>query len=134
MQKAKNSAFCLDVSKNIATFVAEKHHAAARDTNTNPLEKEDTMEFQLQTIHFNATEKLAAYIEKKVAKLDKNPDIQSLEITLKIVKPETANNKEADVHVVLPGQTIHVEKIADTFEEAVDHCIDVVKRGLEKAK
>lgn len=92
------------------------------------------MEFKLQTIRFNATEKLAAYVDKKVAKLEKNPDIESVEITLKVVKPESANNKEANVHVVLPGQTIHVEKVADTFEEAVDHCIDVVRRGLEKTK
>lgn len=92
------------------------------------------MEFKLQTIHFNATEKLAAYVEKKVAKLEKTPDIQSLEVTLKVVKPESANNKEADVHVVMPGQTVHVEKVADTFEEAVDHCIEVVRRALEKNK
>lgn len=92
------------------------------------------MEFKLQTIHFNATEKLVAYVDKKVAKLEKNPDIQSVEITLKVVKPESVNNKEASVHVVLPGQTIHVDKVADTFEEAIDNCIDVVRRGLEKAK
>lgn len=92
------------------------------------------MELKIQTIHFNATEKLAEYIEKKTAKLEKNPDIQSVEVTLKVVKPESANNKEADVHVVLPGQTIHVEKIANTFEEAIDNCIDVVRRGLEKTK
>lgn len=92
------------------------------------------MEFKFQTIHFNATEKLAEYVEKKVAKLEKNPDVQTCEVTLKVVKPESANNKEADVHVVLPGQTIHVEKVADTFEEAVDHAIDVVRRGLEKTK
>lgn len=92
------------------------------------------MEFKLQTLHFNATEKLAAYVEKKVAKLEKNPDIQTVEVTLKVVKPESANNKEADVHVVMPGQTIHVEKVADTFEEAVDQCVDVVRRALEKTK
>lgn len=92
------------------------------------------MELKIQTIHFNATEKLAEYIEKKTAKLEKNPDIQSVEVTLKVVKPESANNKEADVHVILPGQTIHVEKIANTFEEAIDNCIDVVRRGLEKTK
>lgn len=92
------------------------------------------MELKFQTIHFNATEKLAAYVEKKTAKLEKNPDIQTVEVTLKIVKPESANNKEANVHVAMPGQAIHVEKVADTFEEAIDHCIDVVRRALEKTK
>lgn len=92
------------------------------------------MEFKLQTLRFNATEKLVEYVNKKVAKLEKNPDIQTADLTLGVVKPETANNKEAKLHVVLPGQTIHVEKVADTFEEAVDNCVDVVRRALEKTK
>jgi len=92
------------------------------------------MEFNLQTLHFTATEKLEAHIAKKVAKLEKNPDITSVEMVLKLVKPESANAKIASVHVSMPGQSIHVEKTCDTFEEAVDHCIDVVRRGLEKTK
>lgn len=92
------------------------------------------MEFNLQTLHFNATEKLQAFIQKKVAKLEKNPDIMSVEMVLKLVKPESANAKVASVHVSMPGQSIHVEKTADTFEEAIDQCIDIVRRGLEKTK
>lgn len=92
------------------------------------------MDFKLQTLRFNATEKLVEYVNKKVAKLEKNPDIQSVDLTLDLVKPETVNNKEAKMHVVLPGQTVHVEKVADTFEEAVDLCVDVVRRSLEKNK
>ena len=49
------------------------------------------MEFNFQTLRFNATEKLVEYVNKKVAKLEKNPDIQTVDLTLKVVKPETAN-------------------------------------------
>ena len=31
------------------------------------------MEIKIQSIHFDATEKLEAFIEKKVAKLEKSP-------------------------------------------------------------
>lgn len=93
-----------------------------------------TMDFKLQTLHFNATEQLTAYINKKTAKLEKNPDIESVELTLKVVKPETANNKEASVNLKTRGRAFHAEKVADTFEEAIDHCIDVVRRELEKIK
>ncbi len=92
------------------------------------------MDFKLQTIHFNATEKLVAYIDKKVAKLEKHPDIQNCELTLKIVKPETANNKEANLHLNLPGKTLHAAKVADTFEEAIDLCVDVIRRELSDNK
>ena len=92
--------------------------------------KEDTMEFKLQTLRFNATEKLVAFIDKKIAKLEKHGEVQNVELTLQVVKPETAKNKEAKLHVVLPGRSIHTEKVADTFEEAVDLCVDVARREL----
>ena len=92
------------------------------------------MEFKLQTLRFNATEKLVAFIDKKIAKLEKYGEVQNVELTLQVVKPETANNKEAKLHVVLPGRSIHTEKMADTFEEAVDLCIDVARRELAEHK
>lgn len=92
------------------------------------------MNFNLQTLNFNATEKLVAYIDKKMAKFEKNEAIQNVELTLKVVKPETANNKEANLHLSLPGRVIHAAKVADTFEEAVDLCVDVVRRELSENK
>lgn len=92
------------------------------------------MNFKLQTLHFNATEKLVAYIDKKMAKFEKNDSIQNVELTLKVVKPESVNNKEANLHVALPGRVVHAAKVADTFEEAVDLCVDVVRRELIEIK
>lgn len=92
------------------------------------------MEYKLQTLHFNATEKLVAYIEKKLAKLDKNPDLLNIELTLKVVKPESANNKVVTLHATTPGREVHVEKVSDTFEESFDLCLDVLRRDLEKIK
>lgn len=68
------------------------------------------MEFKLKTNKFTATEKLVAYVEKKVAKLEKHENVQRVEFTLEVVKPETAKNKEARLNVVLAGHTIHAEK------------------------
>lgn len=92
------------------------------------------MEFKLKTNKFTATDKLMAYVEKKVAKLEKHENVQHVELTLEVVKPETAKNKEARLNVVLAGRTIHAEKTADTFEEAVDLCIDVARRELAENK
>lgn len=92
------------------------------------------MEFKLKTNKFNATDKLVAYVEKKVAKLEKHEGVQHVELTLEVVKPETSKNKEARLNVALVGRTIHAEKTADTFEEAVDLCVDVAKRELSEHK
>ena len=57
------------------------------------------MEIKIQSIHFDATEKLQAFIEKKVAKLEKTfEDIQKVEVQLKVVKPATALNKEVQAY------------------------------------
>ena len=78
------------------------------------------MELKIQSIHFDATEKLNAFISKKAAKLEKTCDnIIKAEFILKVVKPETAKNKETALHVSLPGTELHAEKVCDTFEEGV---------------
>jgi len=93
------------------------------------------MEIKIQSIHFNATEKLHDFIEKKLAKVEKKNDIvKKAEVTLKVVKPETANNKEVAIQLYVPGGEVRAEKVCDTFEEGVDLCIDVLKRQLEKVK
>ena len=82
------------------------------------------MEVRIQSIHFDATEQLQAFIQKKVAKLEKfYDDIKLVEVSLKVVKPETAENKEAGVKVVVPSGELYANKVKDTFEEAVDESV-----------
>ena len=93
------------------------------------------MEIKIQSIHFDATEKLQAFIEKKVAKLEKTyEDIQKVEVQLKVVKPATALNKEVHLEVTVPGTTLFVEKTCDTFEEGIDQAVDSMKVQLTKFK
>ena len=93
------------------------------------------MEIKIQTIHFEAGEKLQDYVEKRVSKLTRFcEDIKKAEVSLKVVKPETAMNKEASLRLALPGSELFAQKVADTFEEAVDQCADTLIRQLEKYK
>ena len=93
------------------------------------------MEVKIQSIHFDATEKLQAFVEKKVAKLEKTyEDIQKVEVQLKVVTPATANNKEASLTVTVPGGTLFVEKVSDTFEESIDLGVDSMRVQLQKFK
>ena len=93
------------------------------------------MDIRIQAIHFDATEQLKAFIQKKLDKLNRfADDIQSAEVVLKVVKPEISNNKEASIKLKVNGPDFFVDKTADSFEEAIDNCIDVLKRKLEKHK
>ena len=93
------------------------------------------MEVRIQSIHFDASEQLQSFIQKKTAKLEKYyDDIKKVEVSLKVVKPETAENKEAGVKVLVPNGELYASKICDTFEEAIDVCIDALEKQLVKYK
>lgn len=93
------------------------------------------MEIKIQSIHFDATEKLQSFINKKVEKLQKSyEDIQKVEVQLKVEKPATALNKTTSLTVTALGNTLFVEKTCDTFEEGVDLCLDAMKVQLAKFK
>lgn len=94
------------------------------------------MEVRIQAIHFEASERLVAFIEKKAARLERhNPAITLTDVTLKVVKPETALNKQAIISVTSPGHdNLVADKTADTFEEAVDLALEALSRQLEKLK
>lgn len=92
------------------------------------------MEVTIKTIHFDASDKLKQFIEKKTAKLDRLAKEGEVELTLKVEKPESANNKTATMHMVAKGGNIHVEQTRNTFEDSIDACIELLQRQLVKLK
>ena len=93
------------------------------------------MEIRIQAIHFDATEQLQGFIEKKAAKLQRfYDDIDAVEVTLKVVKPETAMNKQADIRVKVRNDEFYASKICDTFEESVDLSLEALQKQLQKFK
>lgn len=94
------------------------------------------MEANIKAIHFDITDKLVNFINKKVEKLARRFEaINDVEVTLKVVKPETAMNKEASVKLLIPQSAdLFASKTADTFEEAIDLCLAALEPQLEKNK
>lgn len=94
------------------------------------------MNVRIQAIHFEISERLTEFINKKVARLGRHyPDMMEADISLKVIKPETAMNKEAIVKLSMPQQGEAVAtKTADSFEEAIDLCLEALERQLEKVK
>ncbi|MCD8263005.1 MAG: ribosome-associated translation inhibitor RaiA [Tannerellaceae bacterium] len=93
------------------------------------------MDIRIQAIHFDATEQLEAFTRKKVSKLEQYFDgIISAEVTLKVVKPETANNKQAGILLNIKNGECFAEKVNDSFEESVDECVEALEKQLVKFK
>lgn len=94
------------------------------------------MEVKMKTVHFNADQKLVEFVNKKVNKLDTFFDgIIHCEVTLKVLKPESAKNKVTEMKVSIPSNGyLFAKKEADTFEEATDLAIDAIRKQLDKYK
>ncbi len=61
------------------------------------------MEATIQAIHFDISEKLVSFINKKIDKMSRHYEsITDADVTLKVVKPETSMNKEAQVKLTVP--------------------------------
>lgn len=50
------------------------------------------------------------------------------------MKPETAENKEAGIKVIIPNGEFYASKICDTFEEAIDLSVEALEKQLVKHK
>ncbi|MGV8090994.1 MAG: ribosome hibernation-promoting factor, HPF/YfiA family [Mangrovibacterium sp.] len=94
------------------------------------------MNINVNSIHFTPDQKLVDFAIKKTSKLDTFFDgIISGEVILKVVKPETSNNKIAEIKLSIPNNDyLFAKKQADTFEEAIDLAIDAIRKQLSKFK
>ncbi len=93
------------------------------------------MDIKIQAVRFEPTDKLVDFIEKKVSKLGKFSDeIGKVEVSLKVVKPETALNKEVAIKAAMPGKELFAQETCNTFEEAIDKNMDSLTRQLSKYK
>ena len=93
------------------------------------------MDIKIKAIHFDASEKLDAFIEKKVSKLEHFYEgIMMADVVLKVVRPETVKNKCASIRLKIKSGDCFAEKICDTFEEAIDTSVEALEKQLMKFK
>jgi ribosomal subunit interface protein len=94
------------------------------------------MNINVNPVHFTPDQKLIDFAVKKTSKLDTFFDgIISGEVILKVAKPETSNNKVAEIKLSIPANDyLFAKKQADTFEEAIDLAVDALRKQLFKFK
>lgn len=93
------------------------------------------MKVVINAVKFSPEEKLHNFVNEKVGKLERLlPEVLQADVTLKVDKPETNNNKIADIRLVVRGNDLFVSKQADSFEEAVMLSVDALKTQIGKFK
>ena len=90
------------------------------------------MDIKINAHKFDAGEKLDAFIEKKVARVEKffAGAVNAAEVSLDDVK----EGKKAKLQIHIPGEELIIERTADTFENAVTECVDAMKEKLTRTK
>ena len=93
------------------------------------------MNITINAVKFKADPKLEKFVTDKVGKLERLVDnATKCEVPLKVEKPESDNNKVAEISLALPGQTLFNSKQADSFEQAVSDCADTMRVQIDKYK
>jgi putative sigma-54 modulation protein len=93
------------------------------------------MEVSIQSLHFDADEKLLEFVEKKAKKLETFFDrLVSVDVTLRLEKTAQVSDKFVDLKVLVPGATLVSSESAKTFEEATDLSTEAMRRQIIKFK
>ncbi len=93
------------------------------------------MTVQIQSVHFDADQKLLDFVEERIDKLTHFYDgIISSDVTLRIDNSSNADNKIAEIKVHIAGNDLFAKKQCKSFEEAVDTSIEALKAQVKKHK
>ncbi len=93
------------------------------------------MKIRVQSIHFNADQKLLDFINDKVDKLVHFYDqIIDGEVSLKLDKSSDAQNKIVQIRLQIPGNDLITKQQCRTFEEATDLCVEVLSNQIKRHK
>lgn len=89
------------------------------------------MNVTINAVNFEIAEKLEQFIDKKMNRFGRHLSADDeVEIRLSVIKPQTNDNKEVKIRIA----GLFAEKTADSFEEAIDACLNALEGQLEKRK
>jgi len=93
------------------------------------------MNIKVNSVRFDADQKLIDHVQKKVSKLCQFFDgIIGAEVFLRLEKVQDDENKIAEVKLFIPGNDLFVKKQSKTFEEAVNKAVETLNRQVTKYK
>ncbi|WDF66760.1 ribosome-associated translation inhibitor RaiA [Sphingobacterium oryzagri] len=93
------------------------------------------MNITVQSIKFDADQKLVEFIKRKTAKLEQFLDniIESV-CYLRIENVDDESNKVVELKMNIPGNQLFAKAQAKSFEEATDAAVESLRRQINKHK
>lgn len=93
------------------------------------------MKVNVQSVNFNADQKLIDFIQRRLDKLENYYDkIVYADVYLKVQNTSGKENKITEILLSVPGDDVMVKKTCKKFEECVDECVTALQRQLIKRK
>jgi len=93
------------------------------------------MKINVQSVHFDADNKLIDLINVKVNKLNTfSEKITSSEVILKLDKSKVNENKIVEIKLNVPGRELFAKRQCKSFEEAVDGSVEALRTQIRKHK
>ncbi len=93
------------------------------------------MKVDIQSIHFDADQKLLDFINKKIEKVGTYyEDIRSIDVYLRLEKDAEKDNKTVEVKINMNHNPIFAKEHSSTFEAATDMVLDKLVAQVKKHK
>jgi len=93
------------------------------------------MKINISSVHFKADKKLEDFVQERLEKLSTVFDgVIGSEVTLRIDKSSTSENKVAEIKLFVRGNDLFAKKQCKTFEEAADNAVGALRKQLTKHK
>jgi putative sigma-54 modulation protein len=93
------------------------------------------MKVDIQSIHFDADQKLLDFINKKIEKVETYyEDIRSVDVYLRLEKDAEKDNKTVEVKINMNHNPIFAKEHSSTFEAATDMVMDKLVAQVKKHK
>jgi putative sigma-54 modulation protein len=94
------------------------------------------MNINIQTVHFDADEKLVEFVNRKLEKLETFHDrITKVEVFLKLDNlVHSIKDKVVEIKIHIPKQDCFVKSTSKTFETSFENAFDSIVNQLKKKK
>lgn len=93
------------------------------------------MNTHIQSVHFDADQKLLQFVEERVKKLTRfHSGIIRSDVILKLEKSADTANKVAEIKLHTNQGDLFAKKQEKSFEAAVDGALEAIKRQIDKKK
>ena len=93
------------------------------------------MKINIQSIAFTLRKEVSDFIQNKVKKLARfYREIIGIEVSLKVDKSDTKDNKVCRIRLIIPGNDMLSGAQCQTFEAATVQAVEALERQIERRK